>query len=201
MSYDGYVVPQRVPCTYLGCGSGTLTNDEKGINKRTQQQVDCPFLNMDGCLLGLHMGGEDTVAEIGPCTIVGPRNIKDGLSNTMLVGEALPDGQVYTTPEDVSGGGRPQPGQTFVTGGRKDHWSIGGDDADTDWGHDGSEFLGSTGVPMSTVTEIAFGSAHSGGCFCLVADGSVRWVNETINLDTWSRFGSRSDGKIVSLPE
>lgn len=201
MSYDGYIVPQRVPATYLGCGSGVATNDEKGINKRTQQPTDCPFQNLDGILLGVHMGYPGTLASYGPCTVVGPKNIKDGMSNTIIVGEALPEGLPNSTREDVSGGGRPQPGETIPKGGPKDHWALGGDDADTDRGHDGSEFLGSTGVPMSTVTEIAFGSAHTGGCFICLADGSVRFVNETIELPTWSRLGSRSDGLPVKLPE
>ncbi|MDZ4778994.1 MAG: DUF1559 domain-containing protein [Planctomycetia bacterium] len=190
-SADDWVLPMRAPSTYLGCGSGTLTNDENGINKRTKAVVKCAFLNEDGILLGVHSSGLN--ASVGPSTIVGIKNIKDGMSNTIVVGEALPDGQPYLNREDVSGGGRPQPGQVYPPGGRKDHWAIGGDDADLNDGVDGSEFLGSTGVPMSTTTEIAFGSAHNGGCFVCMGDGSVKFQNDTIELISWSRMGSRAD--------
>ncbi len=190
-SADDWVVPQRMPSTYLGCGSGTLKDDELGIDKRNPTaSIRCAFLNENGILTGIHPD-----AKSRPSTICSPRNIKDGLSNTMIAGEALGDGQPYFTREDVGAG------QDFPTGGRKDHWAIGGDDADRGEGQDGSEHLGSTGVPMSTTIEIAFGSAHTGGCFVCLADGSVRYVNETIELETWSRMGSRSDLLPVKLPE
>jgi hypothetical protein len=54
---------------------------------------------------------------------------------------------------------------------------------------------------MSTTIEIAFGSAHSGGCFVCLADGSVRFMNESIDAVNWSRLGSRSDGLIIKMPE
>lgn len=198
-SADDWVVPMRAPSTYLGCGSGTLKNDEMGINKRTRTQVRCAFLNEDGILLGVHSSGP--TASVGPSTIVAVKNIKDGMSNTIIVGEALPDGQPYFTREDVSGGGRPLPGQEFPQGGRKDHWSIGGDDADLNDGVDGSDHLGSTGVPISTTTEIAFGSAHHGGCFVCLADGSVKFVTEAIEFTSWNRMGSRADLQLIKAAE
>jgi hypothetical protein len=197
-SADDWVLPLRAPASYIGCGSGTLQNDENGIDKRnpTGPAIKCAFLNENGILLGVHPNGVAT-----PSTIVGPTKIKDGLSNTMIAGEAVGDGQPYFSREDVSGGGRPQPGQTAPPGGRKEHWAIGGDDADLNQGADGSEHLGSTGVPISTTIEIAFGSPHTGGCFACLADGSVRFINETIDAVNWSRFGSRSDSLPVKLPE
>lgn len=194
-SADDWVVPNRMPASYIGCGSGTLQNDEMGIDKRnpTGSAIRCAFLNENGILLGVHPSR--------PSTFIGTQKVKDGLSNTMIVGEAIGDGQPYFTREDVSGGGRPQPGQTVPPGGRKEHWAIGGDDADLSDGTDGSEHLGSTGVPMSTTIEIAFGSAHNGGCFACLADGSVRFINETIDPINWSRLGSRADQLPVKLPE
>jgi prepilin-type N-terminal cleavage/methylation domain-containing protein len=201
VSYDSYIVPMRVPSTYIGCGSGTMTNDEKGFHRQTKALVNCPFANADGILLGFHSGSAGAVSAAGTCTIVSPRQIKDGLSNTFIAGECLPDGIPNSSSEDVSGGGRPLPGEEFARGGKKDHWAIGGDDADTDMGHDGSEFLGSTGVPMSKDYEIAFGSSHNGGCYMCLADGSARFVNESIDRVNWSRLGSRADSLPASIPE
>ena len=39
-----------------------------------------------------------------------------------------------------------------------------------------------------------FGSRHRGGCFMAYADGSVRFTDETIDIATFRRLGSRADG-------
>jgi prepilin-type processing-associated H-X9-DG protein len=40
-------------------------------------------------------------------------------------------------------------------------------------------------------------SAHSGGVHCLLADGSVRFVNETIDVMNLKRLARRDDGRNV----
>jgi prepilin-type N-terminal cleavage/methylation domain-containing protein/prepilin-type processing-associated H-X9-DG protein len=45
-----------------------------------------------------------------------------------------------------------------------------------------------------------FKSKHPGGLNLAMADGSVSFVNETINYATWVFLGSRSDGVPVMLP-
>jgi prepilin-type processing-associated H-X9-DG protein len=39
-----------------------------------------------------------------------------------------------------------------------------------------------------------FGSRHRGGCSMAYADGSVRFTDETIDIATFRRLGSRADG-------
>ncbi|MEX0792759.1 MAG: DUF1559 domain-containing protein [Pirellulaceae bacterium] len=46
----------------------------------------------------------------------------------------------------------------------------------------------------------AFGSHHPGGANFAVADGSVRFLPDTINLDTYYAMASRNGGEVVSLP-
>jgi prepilin-type processing-associated H-X9-DG protein len=41
-------------------------------------------------------------------------------------------------------------------------------------------------------------SAHPGGINVLMGDGHVRFIKETINLDTWWSLGTRGGGEIVS---
>ena len=107
------------------------------------------------------------------------REISDGTSNTILVGEALPTATDSTEAEKK-------------TDTRKDHWAIGGDDADGS--NDGSEHCGSTALPMNTEHELAFGSAHIGGTNAVFVDNSVRFIHQEIDRTVWSRLGSRADG-------
>jgi len=43
-----------------------------------------------------------------------------------------------------------------------------------------------------------FGSLHPGGANFLMADGSVRWIKETINISTYCALGSRNGNEVVS---
>jgi prepilin-type processing-associated H-X9-DG protein len=45
---------------------------------------------------------------------------------------------------------------------------------------------------------IAASSYHSGGVNSCMADGSVRFVSEAINFQTWRAMGTRSGGEVVS---
>ena len=49
-------------------------------------------------------------------------------------------------------------------------------------------------------TETGFKSAHPGGASFCMGDGSVHFVSETIELFTYNRLGAKADGHPVSLP-
>ncbi len=40
-------------------------------------------------------------------------------------------------------------------------------------------------------------SAHAGGVHCVLCDGSVRFLSESINLQTLKRLATRDDGQVV----
>ncbi|EAQ78735.1 DUF1559 domain-containing protein [Blastopirellula marina] len=46
----------------------------------------------------------------------------------------------------------------------------------------------------------SFGSKHPGGALFLFVDGSVHFVSENVNLDTYRAMGSRNDGAVFELP-
>ena len=47
---------------------------------------------------------------------------------------------------------------------------------------------------------MGYKSDHSGGLNMAMADGSVTFINETINYRVWVFLGSRSDGQPVQVP-
>lgn len=183
----GYLVMRRVPASYIGSASGLIN-----LQTELRNQVSVA----DGVLFA--MPSNNYQAELG----VQFKEITDGLSNTMLVGEAVHDVEA----EDVIGSRRPE---TTGVGNRKDHWYIGGDAGDM--GRDYSEALGSTGVPMNLQNtfrgsvgctdlsptdcqrlQLSFGSEHPGGMQLVRCDGSVAFQQEDVDLIVWRDLGTRA---------
>ena len=48
---------------------------------------------------------------------------------------------------------------------------------------------------------MAAGSAHPGGVKVLLADGSVRFIQDTIDYTAWLAIGTRNGGEVVQLPD
>lgn len=179
-----WFVARRVPASYLGCVSGRVKHDQGSIYE------------LDG-IFTAKAPPNNRVARAGMANIRFA-DIKDGTSNTIAVGEAVPDTSIPgITREDPE-----------LNRGRKDHWYIGSDDLDNWTGTDWSECLGSTGVPMNMprvlpgdpsfgAYEISYGSRHPGGGNFLFGDGSVRFIQQTIDMATWRALGSRSGGEVL----
>jgi prepilin-type N-terminal cleavage/methylation domain-containing protein/prepilin-type processing-associated H-X9-DG protein len=197
-----WYVGKRVPCNYLGCASGLAQNDFKPT---------WGWGAWPGVAGAKHLSELDGIMTVRPRGASGVANrlanggmahtkigaITDGLSNTIIVGEAEPVVTNATTQENGNGG-------------RKDHWYIGGDDMDNWEGTDWSELCGSTGVPMNYrltsasptqaelgAWEVSFGSRHTGGANMLFADGSVRFIRDSISPTTWSALGTKSGNEVI----
>ena len=52
--------------------------------------------------------------------------------------------------------------------------------------------------PCWSTTDLAARSAHSGGVNVCLADGSVRFVQDTISLTTWQALGSINGGEVLA---
>ncbi|PQO35509.1 DUF1559 domain-containing protein [Blastopirellula marina] len=124
------------------------------------------------------------------------RDATDGLSNTLLVSEII-----TPTQQDIwAAMGRTQVAMgagftTYLTPNadandrsNRCHTNLGGAlgakctaHADWDWG----------------ANVIAPRSWHTGGVNAALADGSVRFIPDTINVTTWRNLGARSDGQVL----
>ena len=207
ISGDNWIVQRRAPANYLGCVSSTLADDRRQrvvaatngavgpvevisdlegifIQKVNHQRIK--FNGLSNGLTGVNMSG-----------------ITDGTSNTIAIGEAESDLRVVAEMGIL----RENNASTF---GRKDHWPFGGDDVDTTSQGDMSEHLGSTGVRMNlkpvpqgsaayAAYEISFGSRHTSGANFALADGSVRFLSDSIDQGIYSSLGSRNLGEVTQI--
>lgn len=178
-SYENWFVAKRTPVNYAVVGSGVKTQ----LYRHTDaQNLDGPFQHTRGKT----WGGRMRIKEI-----------TDGLSNTLFVGEEEYELKPSYTPAelDLQGVAR-----------RKAVWQFGSDSIDCDYGM--NEAFGSTGVklnyPKKTIADptadleayiASFGSRHTGGANFMLGDGSVRFVRDSIDPATYSGLGTRAGGE------
>ena len=136
------------------------------------------------------------------------RDITDGLSNTIAVGELHTISKGYTT-KTINGVTVPEtPGS-----------------GPTAWGADGGDYFceGTMNVRINTLTVdnvssryyargnldptwlettirsplFSFRSTHTGGCQFALCDGSTRFISENIDMPTYKALGSRAGGEVI----
>ncbi|MEM8735399.1 MAG: DUF1559 domain-containing protein [Planctomycetota bacterium] len=172
-------VPGRVPCNYLGVGSGTDTR-ESG-------------------LVGDHLGLMDRNGFMFLGSRTRMADITDGSSNTLAIGEAL--FSVETNGPDLDGI-LFQIVDHWYIGSDGVFWHPSGM-------REVSEAIGSTGVPINTLDqdiwidakEIGFSSFHTGGCYFVYGDSHVSFMSENIDLAVYSALGTRDRGEIAFPPD
>lgn len=115
-----------------------------------------------------------------PDSAIRYRDITDGTSSTILIGEAR-----YSIDADCS---------------TCDHFYNYIMNIDSGSGSDYSEVMCTTNVQPNVWTERAFGSHHTGGLQVAMCDGSVTFISENINQNIWLGLGSRNGKEIIELP-
>lgn len=208
---DSWYYQARCPGSYIGCASGIIQNQlnhHTPKDLRPQNIKSARLLEQtDGVLVGVKVPWLDPVLAQTPISF---RQVDDGTSKTIAVGEAVPNIQ------DIQAGapdGNGYPKEEFAGGSYKDHWYCGSDDVDTGQGSDVSEALGSTGVAPNLhkaggiytcsgvsgpgnagcqALQLSFSSEHPGVVQVVMCDGSVSQVESDIDLAVWSKMGTRS---------
>ncbi len=211
ISGDNWIVQRRASANYLGCVSGRIVNDRRRILANTPwgstNSGTEDIHTLDGIFVAkmvhqrITRNGVPYGGMTSGVTMVG---ITDGTSNTIAIGEAESDQRgVSLAAIELE--------NNASTFGRKDHWAIGSDDVDTGNQGDMSEFLGSTGVPINYLRntpptpgtsqfaayELSFGSRHTGGANFLFADGSVKFVRDSVSPATLTALGTRAGGEVI----
>jgi prepilin-type processing-associated H-X9-DG protein len=120
------------------------------------------------------------------------RNISDGLSNTIMLGEGLPAQDAHMrffTWYTLYGC---QLCTTIIP----INYPI--DENDTSWC--GQNSAGPAHSMFNNMVSWGFKSKHSGGANFALADGSVHLIADSIDVKTFQLLGCRDDGQPVSLP-
>ena len=197
----GSSMPDRVPSSYIGCATGTTDTatdmEYDGSPSRTvviASRSGVLIPNQDAPYFA-NCGGNDELVE----TKIGFRDILDGASNTIMIGETIFDTSNF-----------PGTGSKSI-----DHWIVGS--FDIDFRRDLSEFLGSTvnefnlyhrhsdqalsAMSNSARTRLfnemafSFGSWHAGnGVQFVMADGSTRYIRADLTETVRRQLGDRQDG-------
>jgi prepilin-type N-terminal cleavage/methylation domain-containing protein/prepilin-type processing-associated H-X9-DG protein len=114
--------------------------------------------------------------------------IKDGTSNTIMIGESVGSFSRFNWWYSAEGSSatcaispNANPRCALATTGRKRLDLIA---CDADWQNN-----------------YGFMSEHSGGCQFALADGSVRFIPDTIDTVAYRRLGSMMDGGVVTIPD
>ena len=182
--FDSLVQTDRSPSCYLACASG--------LNNRESGPKPWVGMNADGGL-----PASDGIFYLGSRTGFG--EITDGSSSTVLLGEAIPDQDLF--------------GQDYFGNLQKvDHWHTGSADLLTysqmggTTSCENSECLASTACPINSIKipespindkELSYGSAHNQGANVSFADGHIGFFSDSIDAAAWSAMGSRAGGELT----
>jgi len=127
-------------------------------------------------------------------------DVRDGASNTLLLGELLTEEsefQRYNSGQGWAGGNYVAQGQTI----QPINWWIDPVPDDADWSTQSSYPCDDPNHCLwNWAVTWGFKSHHPGGTNFAMTDGSVRFVSQTIDHRTYQYLGCRHDGQPVSLP-
>jgi prepilin-type N-terminal cleavage/methylation domain-containing protein len=115
---------------------------------------------------------------------IGFRDIRDGLSQTLFIGEKhIPRDRSDTNPPGLRGFGHPQDSALY-NGDHRNYCTTG----------IGAPLRG----PESNSTGVQFGGWHPGICQFVMGDGSVRALAISISPTTLENYAARADGQVIT---
>jgi prepilin-type N-terminal cleavage/methylation domain-containing protein/prepilin-type processing-associated H-X9-DG protein len=185
LKYDNESIEGRVPCSYRVVASSNAVSDDSSTIPTGAGHPDVSLEQEfhDGLFFG--------------CSSVRFADIKDGLSNTLMIGENYTDAEYVKDGQgmDFWAFGSPQ------TGG----WAP-GNISGTEYSEIAGSCYGQINARLNptisgVIMEMSFGSYHPGGAHFVFADGAVRFLSENMDLTTYRALGSRAKAEMVVLPD
>lgn len=116
--------------------------------------------------------------------------ISDGTSCTYMLGEKYLREDYYST------GQCPADNESMYCGYNNDNHRITGND-DPDQGHTIANVWAPMQDRVGYTNQHSWGSAHSGGLHMSFCDGSVKFINYTIDRSVQCRLANRKDGTVI----
>ncbi len=198
---DGTLIASTVIATYL-CPSDNhnQSHNGRGLHNYAASKGSTKHINSDACSCpqfenwnSFALGDYNTPARMptGPFTRHGQTTTmaqcRDGLSNTIYFGEMRPLCSVHASRGwAFSNGGHGGGAGTIVP--------INTDSCSTNPA-DGCQSY------CNWNTEHAFKSLHPGGAMFLLGDGSVHFLSESIDHQTYQYLGAMADGQVAAVPK
>ncbi len=168
----GQIIEERIPCTYLGCASGTI-----GTESGSGPKIGDAFQN----------GSLFTNSQIRH------RDFLDGLSNTMLVAESL-------FLPGVSGPDHDGNGQ-IIDHWSVGSPGMGASEMSEALGSTAVPINAWRQRPVAFIEdiELGFSSRHSSLIQAVFADGRIQVIQDSISPTVWSAIGTRDRGEVANL--
>jgi prepilin-type N-terminal cleavage/methylation domain-containing protein/prepilin-type processing-associated H-X9-DG protein len=184
MNYN--TIARRVPVSYRGVAGAFVASDDASTRPagyNTARFTALEQVNLDGVLFG--------------ASKIGFRDILDGTTNTLLIGESYTDCDFTKDNQGMDYFALFSPQMATWAPGRLT-------------GTEHSEGLGSAVVPINSrknptihgvLMEMSFGSYHPGGAMFAMCDGSVKFLPDSTNLATYQALATRAGSEVVQVPE
>lgn len=180
--FDNNGIPGRVPTEYR-VNAGNLSTSDDASTIPVSNTLSLESLQQNGVFWA--------------CSKTRFKDITDGLSNTIFVGESLTDPQIVKDNQAM------------------DHWFLGSPQADPcrcTGSNNGTEFSEVAGGGYSrmnlrlrepsahgSLMEQSFGSYHVGGMYVLLGDGSMRFINEEMDFLSYQAMFSRRGKEVITF--
>lgn len=188
------------------------------ISRYTRQTNSAPDCNIEDSCVGAPGAAVNADGLMYPGSDVELQQVTDGTSNTMLVGERWYQLRIWTAGNyhgDNYCRRRPQPCTMPLTGYTpQGSFSSGAKNLDSRYPQNSNldvvgyyvshnndtdrPFKPDSAPATMSFNNILFGSFHPGGVNYAFGDGSVRFLSDGIDIDTYLAYGSRNGEEIIN---
>jgi prepilin-type N-terminal cleavage/methylation domain-containing protein len=189
-------IPNRQPVSYRGVAGAMISSDDKSTRPPGYNSAEFFALEGESSDRGRESGVESSEGILFGGSRVRLKDVSDGTSKTLMVGESFTDLEYSKDGNEMDYWGLFSPQMGNATA-----WAPG-----YVRGTEHSEGVGSAVVPINSrlnplmpgrLMEMSFGSRHIGGAMFCFADASARFIDESIDLQTYRAIATRKLGELT----